>query len=151
MLRVCFCPHFLSVSPFPESILFTHPPTLLGRAGNTHRVDPSLVIGIWLHNWPFLLPKRGDSRPEYPTLPFIFQCLLCFLSLSALHSMDLWSLKSNSSLSQWCNRRRLQSIFLELCKQLYCVFRTVWLLCLLNHMKDYKQCYFSETLYSHWN
>lgn len=59
--------------------------------------------------------------------------------------------KQHRFLSQWCNGRRLQSIIWEHCIQLYYIFRTIWLLCLLNHMKDYKQCYFSETLYSHWN
>lgn len=98
----------------------------------------------------FAAAKRRGLQARASLSALHFSVLIGFsISFSTAQRGLVELEKQQRFLSQWCNGKRLQSIFWEHCTQLYYIFRTVWLLCLLKHMKDYKQCYFSEALYSH--
>lgn len=107
------------------------------------------VLSAWL---TFAAAKGRGFQVRASLSALHFSVLIGFSISFSMAQHGLVELeKQQRFLSQWCNGRRLQSIFWEWCIQLYYIFRTIWLLYLLNHMKDYEQCYFSETLYSHWN
>lgn len=150
MLRVTFAPLFVSVSPLPESILSPHPPTLLCRELAQGRSTFGYgVLAAWL---TFAAAKVRGFQARASLSALHFSELIGFSISFSMAQHGLVELeKQQRFLSQWCNGRRLQSIFWECWIQLYYIFRTIRLLCLLNHMKDYEQCYFSETLYRHWN
>lgn len=134
----------LSPSRINSSYPPSHSPVQHTQAGST------CGHGNLAARLTFAAAKGREFQARAPLSALHFSELIGFSVTFSTAQRGLVELeKQQRFLSQWCNGRRLQSIFWERCIQLYYSSRVGWLLCLLNHTKDYKQGYFSETCYNH--
>lgn len=151
MLRIFFTPLFLSVSPLPEPILYSHPPMLVCRELATH-------IGcIHLWSWTFggmtdlcCCQRQGIPDQSIPLCPSLFSPNRIFYQLQ--HSTT-WTCEAGKAtevfitIVQWekTSEHFLGTLHTIILHFQYCLA----IVPSKSQERQYKQHYFSETVYSH--
>lgn len=146
MLRTAFSPIF-SVSPFPESLTY-FPPSHSPRwkTNNTPTVELSFVMATVLTS--ITAKGKGFQARTPPLCPSLSSTNWVSYQSQYSELKELEEQEVFITVVQW---EKTSEHFPGTLNIIILRFQTIWQLCLLNDMKDYELCYFSETLYSHWS